>query len=220
VAFDGKLSHYVLMRTIRTLLLLLTAAVAAISADETAKWLTPFDGKTLKGWKAEGNAAWSVLDGAIVGRQGPGGAAGDLFTEARWADFELEAEWKMRFPGNSGFWFRVAGPNTGYQVDFLDQPSHPGVLSGSIYCMGKAFIAENRDPATVNRDGWNRMRLRVIGDEIALEQNGKKVVQIRDGAFPGSGSIGIQVHAGKAFEGMEVQVRKIRLRPLSRLPGK
>jgi len=208
------------MNILRTLLLLAAAALTTASAAESAKWLAPFNGRDLKGWKAEGNAAWSVVDGSIVGRQGPGGAAGDLFTEAQWPDFELEAEWKMRFPGNSGIWFRVAGPKTGYQVDFLDQPSHPGVLSGSIYCMGKAFIAENRDAATVNRDGWNRMRLRVIGDEIALEQNGKKVVQIRDGAFPGPGSIGIQVHAGKAFEGMEVQVRNFRLRPLSRLPGK
>jgi hypothetical protein len=120
----------------------------------------------------------------------------------------------MRYPGNSGVWFRVAGPRTGYQADFLDQASHPGVLAGSLYCMGKAFIAENRDPATVNREGWNRLVIRAAGDHIVIRQNGKTVVDIRDGTFRGPGSIGIQIHKGKTFEGMEVRLRKLRIRAL------
>ena len=120
----------------------------------------------------------------------------------------------MKWPGNSGIWFRWAGPKTGYQADFLDQPSHPGVLSGSIYCMGKAFIAENRDASSINRTGWNKLRIQAVGDRISVEQNGKRVIQVRDGTFPAAGSIGIQVHAGAAFDGMEVRVRKMRLRAL------
>ncbi len=177
-------------------------------------WISLIQGNSLAGWKAEGKAAWSVRDGAIVGTGAPGGTGGDLFTEKQWTDFELEAEWRMRWPGNSGIWFRWSGPRTGYQVDILDQPSHPGVLSGSLYCMGKAFIAENRDPATVNKDDWNRLLVRVTGDHIVVEQNGKKVVDVRDKTFPGPGSVGIQVHTGKAFDGMEVRVRNLRLRPL------
>jgi hypothetical protein len=177
-------------------------------------WLSLFDGKTLGGWKAEGDADWRVQDGAIVGAQGSGAKGGDLFTEKRWTDFELEAEWKMRWPGNSGIWFRHSGPKTGYQADFLDQAGLPGVLSGSLYCAGKMFIAENRDPATVNKDGWNRLRIRAAGDHIIIEQNGKTVVQVRDKTFPGAGSIGIQVHTGATLQGMEVRIRKLRLRPL------
>ena len=188
-------------------------SAAAVCAAETG-WIQVFDGKTLDGWKAQGKALWTVEDGAIVGRQGQGGAAGDLFTGRRWADFELEAEWQMKWPGNSGIWFRWAGPKTGYQADFLDQPSHPGVLSGSIYCMGKAFIAENRDASSINRNGWNKLRIQAVGDRISVEQNGKRVIQVRDGTFPAAGSIGIQVHAGAAFDGMEVRVRKMRLRAL------
>ena len=188
------------------------AAVRLPAAD--SGWISLIQGNSLAGWKAEGQAAWRVEDGAIVGAGAPGGTGGDLFTEKQWADFELEAEWKMRWPGNSGIWFRHTAPRTGYQVDFLDQASHPGTLSGSLYCMGKAFIAENRDPATVNKDGWNLLRIRVAGDRMVVEQNGKTVVQVRDNTFPGAGSIGIQVHTGKAFDGMEVRVRKLRLRPL------
>ena len=80
--------------------------------------------------------------------------------------------------------------------------------------MGKAFIAENRDASTVKRDGWNRIRIRAAGDEMVIVQNGKKVVRVRDSTFPGAGSIGIQVHAGKEFEGMVVRMRNLRVRKL------
>lgn len=199
-----------------TLMVGCLAALTAANGDG-GKWISLSDGKTLNGWKAEGNANWSVQDGAIVGRQGPGGAGGDLFTEKQWADFELEAEWSMRWPGNSGIWFRWSGPKTGCQADIgRDMAAFPGVLSGSVYCMGKAFIAENRDPTTVENSGWNRVRIRVVGDHIEIEQNGKRVVQVQESTLLGSGSIGIQVHRGKEFEGMEVRVRKIRIRSLER----
>jgi hypothetical protein len=175
-------------------------------------WTKLIEGKTLAGWKPEGKAVWTVEDGAIVGRQGPGGAAGDLFTEKQWANFELECEWKAKWPCNSGIWFRYTGPNSAYQADILDQSSHPGVLSGSLYCMGKAFIAENRDASSVNKDGWNRMRIHAVGEAITVEQNGKKVVQVRDGTFRDAGSIGIQVHPGKDYDGMEIRVRGMRVR--------
>jgi hypothetical protein len=178
------------------------------------KWEKPFDGKSLKGWKATGKAGWSAEDGCLVGRQGPHGEAGDLFSEKEWSDFEMEAEWRMKWPGNSGLWFRVGGPRSGYQADFLDQPSHPGVLSGSLYCMGKAFIAENRDASSVNRDGWNRLRIVARGPEITIWQNGIQTIQVKDSTFPGPGGIGLQVHAGKDFTGMEVRLRNLRIRAL------
>ena len=188
---------------------------AAAMAAEPG-WISLSDGKTLKGWKAEGNASWSVDDGAIVGRQGPAGAAGDLFTEAKWADFELEAEWMMRWPGNSGFWFRVNGPKSGYQADILEERAYPDALSGSLYCMGKAFIAKNGDASTVNKNGWNRLRILAQGDHFVIEQNGKKVVDTRDATWPDAGRVGIQVHPGAAFSGMEIRARNIRLRPLDK----
>jgi hypothetical protein len=192
---------------------ILTPLAAAAGAEP--KWVSLFDGETLKGWKELGKAAWAVRDGAIAGRQGPGGAAGDLLTEQQWANFELELEWSMTWPGNSGIWFRYVSAKSAYQADILDQKSHPGVLSGSLYCTGKAFIAENRDPSSVKQEGWNRMRVRAAGDEITIESNGKRVIEKRDATFPGPGSVGIQLHAGKDFENMEIRVRKIRIRPLN-----
>lgn len=186
---------------------------AALAAR--GKWISLCDGKTLNGWKPSGNAAWSVVGGEIVGKQGPNGAAGDLFTEGQWSDFELQCEWKMKWPGNSGIWFRYRGPQSAYQADILDEPkSYPGALSGSLYCMGKAFIAKNSDRSSVKMDGWNRLVVQAAGDHLVIVQNGKRVVDTHDKTFPGPGSIGIQAHPGKQFEGMEIRVRKLRLRPL------
>ena len=201
------------MRIIGWLVTCALAAAPLAAAD--AKWVSLIHGSTLAGWQAEGKASWSVEDGAIVGRQGPGGASGDLFTKQRWTDFELEAEWRMRWPGNSGIWFRWSGPNTGLQADILDEPAYPNTFSGSLYCMGKAFIAKNGDAASVNRDGWNRVRIVARGDHFVIEQNGRKVVDVRESSFPGPGSVGIQAHAGKDFANMEIRVRNLRIRPLN-----
>ncbi|MCC7155707.1 MAG: DUF1080 domain-containing protein [Bryobacterales bacterium] len=173
-----------------------------------------FDGKSLNGWHSTGRARWSVEDGDLVGRQGPAGEAGDIFTDGMWADFDLELEWKMKFPGNSGIWFRFVSPEEAYQADIIDEPSHPNVYSGSLYCAGKMFIAENKQASTVVKDGWNRMRIQARGEEIVVWQNGKEVIRVRDGTFGKRGSVGVQVHAGKAFDGMEIRVRNLRLRPL------
>jgi len=190
-------------------------AMLLVPAAWAAGWTSLIHGTTLSNWQAEGNADWKVENGAIVGRQGAGGAPGDLFTRERWTNFELESEWMMHWPGNSGIWFRWMGPKTGYQADFLDEPeSYPGTLSGSLYCMGKAFIAKNSDASSLNRDGWNKMRIVAKGDHFTIEMNGKKVVDVHDSTFAGPGSVGIQVHAGKAFGAMEVRVRNLRLRPL------
>ena len=195
----------------RFLPLLFCAACAA----QEPRWIALFDGQTLNHWQPEGKAAWSVEDGAIVGRQAPDGGAGELLTEGKWADFELEAEWKMRFPGNSGIWFRYIDAKSAYQADILDEPkAYPDALSGSLYCMGKAFIARNSDPSTVHKDGWNRVRIRAVGDLIVIVQNGKEVVRVNDGTFRAAGRVGIQVHQGKQFENMEIRVRNIRLRPI------
>ena len=192
---------------------LLTVPGAVLAAP--GKWVSLFDGKTLNGWKPTGQAAWTVEHGEIVGKQGPGAAAGDLFTERQWSDFELECEWKMKWPGNSGVWFRYSGPMSAYQADILDEPkSYPEALSGSLYCMGKAFIAKNGDASSVKMDDWNRFVVRAAGDHLVVIENGKEVVNVRDNTFPGPGSVGIQVHPGKQFEQMEIRVRKLRLRPL------
>ncbi len=154
-------------------LLLLTSPVFA---GERGGWISLFDGKTLNGWRAEGKADWSARGGAMVGRQGPGNTPGDLYTNAEWADFELECEFKVQWPANSGIWFRRSATQPGYQADILDEAAYPDAFSGSLYAMGKGFLVKNTDPASIDKNGWNRMRIRAAGEEIVIGLNGKTVV--------------------------------------------
>ena len=190
------------------------ALLGTAFAAGPGRWISLADGKTLKGWRVEGKADWKIEGGAIVGRQGENNVGGDIFTEQEWTDFEAEAEFQMTSPGNSGLWYRVSKSQPGYQVDFIDEAAWPNVFSGSLYCMGKGFIAKNTDPKTIRKTGWNRVHLRVAGDSVTVTMNGTTVVHMNDSTFPKAGSIGIQVHQGDGVKGMVVRVRKVRIRAL------
>jgi hypothetical protein len=73
-------------------------------SPEDREALALFNGEDLCGWRAEGKARFSVEEGILVGRQGPGGGAGDLLSEAEFDDLDLEVVWAMDWPGNSGVW--------------------------------------------------------------------------------------------------------------------
>jgi hypothetical protein len=137
-----------------------------------------------------------------------------LYTEKEWADFELECEFMVVWPANSGVWFRRSAAQPGYQADILDEKAYPDTFSGSLYAMGKGFLVKNSDPKSVRKDGWNRLRMSAIGEEIVIVLNGRTVVKARDNLFRKPGSIGIQVHPGEQYKSMEIRVRKIRLRPV------
>ncbi len=194
----------------------LSCGLAAGHSLAAAEWVNLIQGNSLAGWHKTGAADWDVRDGVITGRQGSGWGAGDIYTDREWTDFELETEWKMHWPANSGIWFHRTAASPGYQVDLFDTKHYGDIYSGSIYRMGqegKGFIGGNRDKESVFPDSWNKLRLRVAGDNITVTHNSKLVVDIHDNRFP-SGSLGIEVHGGQAYEGMEVNIRNLRARPL------
>ncbi|NIA14084.1 MAG: DUF1080 domain-containing protein [Nitrospiraceae bacterium] len=175
-------------------------------------WRPLFNGKDLTGWQATGGAAWNVEDGCLVGRQGPDGAAGDLFTEEEFDDFELTVTFKMHWPGNSGVWFRYQAPDRSYQADILEY-TNPVCYSGSLYCPGKMFLAMNEDPAIVNREGWNTIEIRAQGDRLVVTLNDVVTADVQEDSFA-RGKIGFQVHAGDPFKDMAIAVREVRIRRL------
>jgi hypothetical protein len=180
----------------------------------SAVWQSLMDGRTLNGWRPDGQAGWTVENGAILGRQGPGAAGGNLYTLQQWANFELELEFRVRWPANSGIWFRRSESQPGYQADILDQPSYPDTFSGSLWAMGAGFLAKNTDPNSVRKDEWNRLRIRAACEAIIIGLNGKAIVKTSDRRFQQPGSIGIEVHPGEQFRAMEISVRQIRLKPV------
>ncbi len=188
------------------------------SSREPARdgWVPLFNGKDLTGWAAEGKAEWKVDDGVLVGTQGPGNAPGDLFTTAAYADFELEATYRVQWPANTGIWFRYQSEQKAYQADILEWPD-PLAYSGTIYCPGRMFLAVNSDPKLEKKEDWNTMRIRAEGDRLRVWLNGVQTADVRDGSID-RGRIGIQVHPGDQFAGMKVMIREMKIRVLN-APG-
>ncbi|TLV02727.1 3-keto-disaccharide hydrolase [Dyadobacter luticola] len=175
----------------------LTAA-PGFTSDETfenpqkEKWVTLFDGKTLKGWhnyNQTGVKGWVVEDGALISE----GTGGDLVTDKEYGDFELEFEFKIPTGSNSGVVYKVvekpeiartifSGPeyqiidDANYKVKNADGKEtglHPGQLSGANYDMNPPS-----DPTAFKPAGtWNTGRIVVKDNVIKHYLNGKLVVE-------------------------------------------
>jgi hypothetical protein len=203
------------MRHIHSVLVIILVIVACfgtlrLTADESDRAKKLFNGKNLSGWKPEGDASWEVIDGLLVGRQGPDESPGDLFSETEFKDFQLTVIYKVVWPANTGIWYRYQSPKKAYQADILEYKK-PIAYSGSLYCPGKMFLAINEDPKLVKKEGWNKMVIRAEGDRHRIRLNGKSIADVRDGDTP-SGRIGFQIHAGSQFADMQIIVKEVRIR--------
>ena len=174
---------------------------------EEAGWTPLFNGKDLSGWKPQGTAVYTVEDGCLVGTQ-TDGKGGDLFTEQTYDNFELRFTYKVKWPANSGIWFR-----NGYQFDILKYKK-PEAYSGTLYCPAKFFITTNANASVENADGWNEGRIFANGDRLVLWLNGQRVGDGRDTTHA-KGRIGLQVHGGNEMKGMLITLKRIELRPLA-----
>lgn len=210
-------------------------AVAALAAD--AKWISLFDGKTLKGWKQlQANAKYEVRDGAIVGIVTQGETKNSfLVTEEEFGDFIFECEFKAAGGINSGVQFRSKPANDtvkyvhGYQYEI---DPNPRALTGGLYEEARrgwfAPTKNNGEPqqawaaanASKYKAGeWNTMRIEARGAHIRTWLNGHlmtdwtdpdEAVRIKRGFF------GLQVHSTTtaANYGKEVAFRNMRVQKL------
>ena len=92
------------------------AATGQVTLPPGLGWRPLFDGRTLNGWEARGDCAWSILpDGTLLGRRTHGAAPADrkqydqwlgrqawLYTIAEFGEFDLHLEYWMPPGGNSG----------------------------------------------------------------------------------------------------------------------
>lgn len=174
-----------------------------------------FDGATLAGWKALGDARWSVDDGELLGEVG-GGSQSFLVTGRAFGDFLLEVELKSELPGNSGIQVRShvndAGRVYGYQVEI--DPSERA-WSGGLYDEGRRAwlddLSDNEPARAAFRPGaWNRYRIECLGPWIRTWVNGVPAADWLD-PLDLEGLLGLQVHSGN---NTRVRWRDFRLRDL------
>ena len=221
------------------ILVLALAGVALAPAAEKPKWVSLFDGKTLKGWKKiDGNAKVEVRDGAIVGIVTQGAENTFIATEdASYGDFIFECEFKSDAGNNSGVQFRSRFADDtikhGYGYQYEIDPT-PRALTGGLYEEGgkprRGWLApakssgEPRDAwAKAHGDRfkpgeWNSMRIEARGNHIRTWVNGHLLtdfVDTSDMAIP-RGFIGMQIHPQKdpKLFGKEVAFRNLRIQRL------
>ena len=183
-----------------------------------------FDGESLDGWvtrggRYDGDARWSVEDGAMVGREGPGRAGGLIYTERPYRNFIISFETRIDYPFDSGVFLRMVPPGGGKGAQVtLDY--RPGGQVGAIYADG--FLERNEaGMARFAKDEWNEVVVRCVGQDMHITAwlNGELLTDYEmpkgtEGYAP-TGLIGLQVHGGSdAPEGQRAMFRDVRLREL------
>lgn len=148
-------------------LLFLSATVCAASALEPG-FEPVFDGKSLDGWRHDGN--WAVVGGEIA-RVKKGGSL--VYEKAPVPDdFELRFDWKVSKGCNSGVYYRPGQ----YEYQLLDDANSPygenprQAAASIFFCMAPA-----RD-ATRPHGEWNTARIVCKGSVIQHWLNEEKVV--------------------------------------------
>jgi hypothetical protein len=208
------------MNRTRSLLLLacslLCPAGSASAQDKPAAsadgWITMFDGKTLNGWKAaERPDAWTVEEGAIVGR----GDRSHLFYVAQeFENFEFKADVMINQGGNSGIYFHSAYQETGWPAQGYESQVNcthrDPVKTGSLYNTVKVFESAGKD------DTWWTQEVVVQGKRVTVKIDGKVLFEFVEPEGPtgpkklGKGLFAFQQHD----PGSVVRYRNVMVRPL------
>ena len=165
-------------------------------AQTEAGFTSLFDGRTLAGWterggRYDGDADWRVEEGCLVGRQGPSGEGGLLYTEKSYTSFELRLEVWLDHPFDSGVFLRMLPPATGLKGAQVTLDWREGGEIGAIYADG--FLLHNQEGAQrFRRDAWNDLRVRCTGFDmqIEVELNGQPLTRFEQPSdAPGYASV-------------------------------
>ena len=190
--------------------ILLILTVQAVSAQKASI----FNGKNLDGWEIYGTEKWYVEDGELICESGPDKGYGYLATEKYYKDFELELEFFLLANGNSGVFFRSTIEGTKITVWQAEVEPKGGETGGIYESYGRGWLIKpdkEKDKAQ-KKDAWNKMKIRVVGDEVTTWINGTQMVYLKDEKIgKATGSIALQIHDGG---GIKVKWRKLKIKEL------
>jgi len=208
------------MKTISTLTLaVLLASISGAAADDSQDegFVTIFDGKSLKGWKASENTdSWSLKDGALVAR----GPRSHMFyiTDKPFVNFELKVEVMTEKGSNGGIYFHTkfqekGWPKYGYESQ-VNNTHGDWRKTGSLYAVDDVKVAPAKDGK------WWTQHIIVKGRNVQILIDGRKVVDYTEpeGKQAGkdftrkldSGTFALQAHDPRSV----VRFRNIRVKRL------
>jgi len=182
-------------------------------ADEPdpGEWLAAFNGTDLSGWRPAGNAEWNVRLGRIVGTPGAD-RAGDLLSEAEYADYRMAVTFRADMPLHAGLWLRANGESLGPRVEIFEH-ENPRAFTGSVGVPGTGLALLNVRDDLFDAGGWNTLSVEVRGQRVTVWLNGEQIGAVRC-LPPGKGRIGLHLKGGTADAGSQLAVREILVREL------
>jgi len=158
------------------------ALPAAEKADKGDGWVSLFDGKSLKGWKAsENKASWSVdSEKMALVCDGPRSHLFYVGSDKPFKNFIFQAD-VMTMPGaNAGIYFHTkyqdkGWPKYGYEAQVNNTHRDPK-KTGSLYAVDNVMKAPAKDKE------WFTMTIKVEGRNIQISVDGKKLVDFTEDA--------------------------------------
>lgn len=195
--------------------ILFVAVLFISSALIAQKPVSIFNGKDLTGWTIHGTEKWYVEDGKLICESGPDKQYGYLSTNKNYKNFELTLEFKQDANGNSGVFFRssIEGVKiSGWQCEVAPINLHTGGIYES-YGRGWLIQPNPLHEKYLKTGKWNKLKLRVVGDQVTTWLNGHMMVDLKDEKIgAGNGFIALQIHDGG---GIKIEWRKFKIVPLN-----
>ncbi len=170
-----------------------------------------FNGRDLSGWETVGTGGWWVEPGGVLRADGKG--MGWLSTVKKYADFELELEYRLPPKGDSGIFLRAqkGGPRSGsdlIRLLLLDDAAHPNLPpaegNGALY----RLIAPNPAPNAL-AGTWNKVRVVAQGARYQVTFNGTRVIDAEVPRPERAGYIGLEGHPGTTTEFKNIRIREL-----------
>ena len=174
-----------------------------------------FNGKDLTGWTIHGTEKWYVENKTLVCESGPDKQYGYLSTDKNYKNFDLTLEFKQEANGNSGVFFRssIEGVKiNGWQCEVAPIDHHTAGIYES-YGRGWLIQPDSVHEKYLKTGKWNKLRLKVVGDEVTTWLNGHQMINLKDEKIgAGNGFIALQIHDGG---GIKVRWRNLKITELN-----
>ena len=195
-------------------MIFLFAIILFTQSAHSQKANSLFNGNDLAGWTIHGTEKWFVENGELICESGPEKQYGYLSTNKTYKNFELTLEFKQEANGNSGVFFRssIEGVKiSGWQCEVAPLNHHTGGIYES-YGRGWLIQPDSTKEKYLKTAKWNKLKLKVIGDEVTTWLNGHQMIYIKDEKIgAGNGFIALQIHDGG---GIKVRWKKIMIKEL------
>ncbi|HAC92179.1 MAG TPA: DUF1080 domain-containing protein [Planctomycetaceae bacterium] len=183
---------------------LLAAALPTEMLDQG--WVRLFDGQPLAGWNIVGQADWSCRDGILRVTRGD---KSFLYTSFEMADCELQIDFRAGPDTNSGIFLRTMPEPGDVSLDCLEvniaPPDNP-------FPTGSVVQRQRVEPDQLGKFDptvWHTYLIRLDGENVTIQLDGKKIVEMVDDSSSRRGHISLQHNEGV------VEFRNILMRPIT-----